>query len=131
MKDKMTRRIKSKWLSHKNTRIYCVDFSGLGSDRPGLLAELEASSAALSPQPVNSMLVTVDVSQTDMMPEMVTFFCSHCDREKNPIRKMAIIGISGFQRIWYPILRKVSWPENARFFDGYDGAKDWVVSEGF
>ena len=35
----MPRRVNSKWLTKKETSFYTIDFSGLGADRQGLLAE--------------------------------------------------------------------------------------------
>lgn len=127
----MAKKIHSKWLTQKETRIYCIDFSGLGSDHQGLKRELTASQAVIYQQKGSSLLVTVDISQTEMMPELVQFFRDSAGMVDAPIRKMAILGVSDFQKVWLRLVKKVTWPGNAVFFRDYESAKNWLVGEGF
>ena len=48
----------------------------------------------------------------------------------DPLRKLAVMGLSGFQRAWLRLTRRVAWPENTAFFKEYERAKEWLVSEG-
>jgi hypothetical protein len=125
----MPRRVNSKWISKRETSFYTIDFSGLGADRLGLLAEMKTAEAVMDKQGENSLLVAVDCHQTEMMAELAGFFKTCASRPKNPIRKLAILGISGFQRTWYHWTRRVVWPKNARFFADYEDAKDWLIGE--
>jgi len=127
----MPRRINSKWITRKETPIFCIDFSSLGSDRQGLLLEMNVSESVLCKQARESLLLAVDLHQTEMMPEFIGFFQKYSKRANNPIRKMAILGISDLKRIWYAWFKQISWPKNALFFDDYEKAKDWLVGEGF
>lgn len=127
----MKRRIHSTWISRKEVRIYCIDFSGLGSDHTGLATEIEASEAVIRQQPVNSLLVTVDLHQSEMMPEIAAFFNKYSVRGQNSIRKMVILGITGLQRVWYPLAKGVNWPQTAIFLEGFEQAKDWLIAESF
>ena len=61
----------------------------------------------------------------------VNRFATDTPAELDTIRKMAIVGISGPKRIWYRFSKKVSWPKHARFFDGHEPAKAWLIAEGF
>jgi hypothetical protein len=124
----MPRRVNSKWLTKKETSFYTIDFSGLGADRQGLLAEMNTAQAVIGKQGENSLLVAVDCHQTEMMAELVQFFKTYSS-PPNPIRKLAIVGISGFQRGWYRFTKRVVWPKNARFFADYEEAKDWLIGE--
>jgi hypothetical protein len=124
----MSRRVNSKWLTKKETSFYTIDFSGLGADRQGLLAEMKTAQAVISKQGENSLLVAVDCHQTDMMEELVQFFKTYAS-QPNPIRKLAIVGISGFQRTWHRWTKGVVWPKNSRFFADYEEAKDWLIGE--
>ena len=124
----MPRRVNSKWLTKKETNFYTIDFSGLGKDRQGLLAEMKTAQAVISQRGENSLLVAVDCHQTKMMDELVQFFKTYAS-QPNPIRKLAILGISSFQRTWYRWTRRVGWPKNARFFSDYEEAKDWLIGE--
>lgn len=85
----------------------------------------------MSRQMENSLLVAVDLYEASMTPELVEFFRASAERTGNPIRKMAIIGVSGRRRIWYQMVKRVTWPKTAVFFDDWERAKDWLVSEGF
>jgi len=64
-------------------------------------------------------------------PELVGFFKVNASREKNPIHKLAIIGVSGFERFWLHSMKGILWPKNAAFFMDYEEAKDWLVGEKF
>jgi hypothetical protein len=125
----MPRRVNSKWITKKETSFYTIDFSGLGADRQGLLAEMKTAEAVIGKQGENSLLAAVDCHQTEMMAELVQFFKTCAKPQKNPIRKLAILGISGFQRILYRWTKGVVWPKNARFFADYEDAKDWLIGE--
>jgi hypothetical protein len=63
--------------------------------------------------------------------EIVEFFNSNASQVRNPIRKMAIRGVSDFQRFWCRRVKHVSWPQKSRFFSDWETAKDWLVTEGF
>jgi hypothetical protein len=127
----MKKRIRATWVSRKERRIWCCDFSGFEGDRPGLVAEIEASQAVIQEQPDNSMLVAVDLCHTNIVPEIAAFFEINSSPTENPIHKMAIIGVSSLQRFWYQRVGLITWPKNARFFDDWEKAKDWLVGEGF
>jgi hypothetical protein len=125
----MPRRVNSKWLTKKETSFYTIDFSGLGTDRQGLLDEMKTAQAVIARQGENSLLVAVDCHQTEMMEEMVEFFKTYAGQAKNPIRKLAVVGISSFQRSWYRWAKGITWPKNTHFFADYEDAKDWLIGE--
>jgi hypothetical protein len=125
----MPRRVNSKWLTKRETSFYTIDFSGLGADRNGLLAEMKAAEAVLSKQADHSLLVAVDAHQTEMTDELVEWFSSFATRAHNPLRKMAILGISPFKRAWYRWTKGIIWPKSARFLNDYEDAKDWLIGE--
>lgn len=127
----MKKRTRATWVSRKEVPIWCCDFGGFGSDRQGLVAEIAASQAVIDQRAENSLLVAVDLNDAQLTSEVVEFFRLNASRAKNPIRKMAILGVSGFQRYWYQWIKHVPWPKPSRFFDDWEKAKDWLVTEGF
>ncbi len=127
----MPRRLNSRWVPYKGTNIWAANFCGLGSDRQGVIAEIQTTEKFLCQQLENSVLVGVDLSLTEMTSELVEFFRNHGNRTGNPIRKMAIMGVSPVQRIRYWLVDKIFWPKNSKFFDGWEPAKAWLVSERF
>jgi hypothetical protein len=120
--------MESKWLSRGGRDYWCCEFSRFGSDRVALRAEIEAAQAVIDQQPPNSLLVAVDLFHAPLTAELIAFFWANRARPDGPIRKMAIIGVSGLRRLRYR-LRGVVWPANAAFFTDWERAKDWLVSE--
>jgi hypothetical protein len=127
----MKYRTRATWVSRKERDLWCLDFSGLDDDRPGLLAEIEASQAVIRRQPDNSLLVAIVLHGARLAPELVEFLNECACPGRNPIHKLAILGVSRWQRIWHRWVTGVAWPRNARFFDDYELAKDWLVAERF
>ena len=77
------------------------------------------------------MLAVVDLALTDIGPEVIAFLKAHAGQEGDPIRKMAIIGISPLTQFWYRLTGKISWPRQAHFFGEHEKAKPWLISEQF
>jgi hypothetical protein len=44
---------------------------------------------------------------------------------------MVILGITGLQRVWYPLAKGVNWPQTAIFLEDLEQAKDWLIAGGF
>ena len=113
------------------TQLYCIDFAGYGADRQGIGAEITAAEAVLCNYSPRSLLVAIDLSQTQMMEEIITFINQHAASPDSPCRKVGFLGVSGFQRFWYQYHKGVHWPKNARFLKEYDQVKNWLVAEGY
>lgn len=126
---KMKSRVRSRWISKRETDFYCIDFSAFGNDRNALKVELDASEAVIASQAENSLLVTVDLHLTEMVPEIIEFMRYNSNRPGNPIRKMAILGVSPAKKIWYQLRHHVQWHRNSAFFSDFEAAKDWLISE--
>jgi hypothetical protein len=123
------RRLRATWVTYKEVPLWCCDFGGFGSDRAGLQAEIAASQAVIDQYPANSLLVAVDLSGVTWLPAITAFFNANADRPANPIRRLAILGVSGFQQRWYRYTKHIIWPKQARFFSEWERAKAWLVSE--
>jgi hypothetical protein len=124
------RRVNSKWITRKETAIYCIDFSSLGADQEGLMLEITASDEVLKKQADYSLLAALDLHHTSLMAPIAQFI-NQISMPHSPFRKIAFVGVSDLRRAWYSLARGVRWPKNAAFFDDYEQAKDWLVSEGF
>jgi hypothetical protein len=125
----MPHRLRFRWVSHKETPLFGINLSGFEHDREGIRAEIAGVEEILGKQPWNSVLADVDLAYTQMTPELVAFFQAHPGGREDPIRRMAIIGISPLRRAWYRVVKKVTWPTQARFFDEQEKAKAWLVGE--
>jgi hypothetical protein len=74
--------------------------------------------------------VAVYLHKPTLTPELLGFLGMLSQPEKNPIHKLAIIGVSGFERFWLKNWHGIVWPKKAAFFMDYEQAKDWLVGEG-
>jgi hypothetical protein len=121
--------MKSKWISHKGTRVFLADFSSFGSDVDGFRAEFEATWDAIALEPVESVLILVDIRQTDLSREAVAII-----KEKGPLlsphlRKGAVVmRWTGFTKV---ILESISRlvGRSPRPFDNLEDAKDWLIRD--
>ncbi len=123
-------RRRSVWISHKNTPLFGLNLSGYGADAAGIHAELEAAEEDFCRRPgYGSFLVALDLAFCDMLPELAAFINSHNGQPGDPIRKLAVIGVPWYKRLWYQWIKGVRWPKHARFFDAQEPAKAWLISE--
>ena len=127
----MRNRLQSRWISFRGAPILGINLDGFESDCAGARAEIEAVEAILCTQERGSLLAVLDIALTNMMPEVIRFITAHSGQADDPIRKMAIVGVSDARRIWYRLTKKITWPKHARFFDEHEKAKAWLVTEGF
>jgi hypothetical protein len=125
----MQPRLRTKWVTYKEVPLWCCDFGGFGADQAELQAEIAASQAVIDQQPENSLLAAIDLSGARLTPEIVAFFNANAGRRRNRLRRMAILGVSDFQRWWYHHVKPVVWPRQSRFFNDWEQAKAWLVSE--
>lgn len=116
-------------ISLERNPILGINLCGYESDRQGVAAEIAAVEAILARHPCSSLLAVLDLAYTEMMPEIVAFIHAHSGQASDPIRKLAIIGVSGRQKFWYRLRKTVTWPRHARFFDEHERAKVWLISE--
>jgi hypothetical protein len=121
-------RLHTTWLNFKNTRLYCVDLSGCDKGDLRYLKEIQQADAVICSQPADSLLMSLDLSHTRMAPEIETFIHSHRG-STDPIRKLAVLGLSDWQRIGLSLTRRLVWPANTRFFTDYESAKEWLARE--
>jgi hypothetical protein len=96
--------------SRKEVPLWCYDFGGFGSDRQGLLAGIAALLAVIDQPPEDSLLVAVGLNDAVLTPDIVAFLNTNAGRAGDPIRKLAILGLSDFQRWRYRRMKHVVWP---------------------
>jgi hypothetical protein len=119
--------VRAKWVTYREVPLWCCDFGGFGSDRDSLVAEIAAAQAVIDRAGKNSLLIAVDLNDATLSGDIIAFFKCYAGQALHPVRRMAILGVSGFQRCRH---RRV-WPKTARFFDDWEQAKKWLVTERF
>ena len=120
--------MRSRWHTHKGQRYLLCAFDHFGTDESGLKAEIDAADAEIMQEPLNSVLLLVDLHGTATSGRVVDYFKESSLRTKGYIRKQAIIGIHGIQKI---LAQAVAWFSRETFvlFDSAEAAVEWLADD--
>jgi hypothetical protein len=120
--------MKSKWINHKEKKIFFADYSDFEKDFEKLKKEVTQANAIMVREPKRSLLLLVNVHGTTGTAEITFFLKDAAIQVKANVRKAAVIGVSGVR---LALLRSVSYLSgmDIRPFDDIESAKDWLVSE--
>ncbi|MFP5246037.1 MAG: hypothetical protein ACLGH0_05040 [Thermoanaerobaculia bacterium] len=119
--------MKSHWETHRGTRFYYADYSGYGRDIDALRAEVDFADSTIEREPPDSVLVLVDIRNTVTSTHVVSLMKDSAVRTKGIVRKLAVIGVTGVQKILASAVARFS-REPLYLFDAIDEARDWLVS---
>ncbi len=122
--------VKSKWITHKGTKIFYINVSDLQLDFDSLKKELEAAVSVLQQQPRNSVLGLADFRNTTLSKEITNILKSNAPKAAPYFRKSAlIIQLTGFKRVVLDAIGRLVKRAPTRF-DNIEEAKDWLVATG-
>jgi hypothetical protein len=121
--------MKSKWINHRGTQVFLADFSGFRSDVGGFRAEVEAAGDAIAQEPVGSVLMLVDLRQTDLSREVVAVIKDCGPRMSPHLRKGAVVmRWTGFTKVILESLTRLVG-RSPKPFDDLEDAKDWLITD--
>ena len=120
--------MKSHWITHKGVRIFVCDFSNLGMDLPTLEQELGAVASTLAKEPLNSVMTLTDFRGTKAAPQTVTLMKNVLSKTGPYVRRRAIVGINGTQKILLNVVNAVAGKVPITPLDDFEQAKDWLVA---
>ena len=123
------RRQRATWVSRKEVDMFCVDFSGFEDDPGGLQDELDASDAIIRQQAPHSLRLAIDLHQARLTPALVGYLQTLAGRDPDPLYRVAVIGLSGWQRMWSRFVDPIRWPPGTTLFDDWEAAKAWLIGE--
>jgi hypothetical protein len=120
--------MKSSWETRAGKRILYCKFSDFEKDVAALSAEIDAVDEVILREPPDSVLLLVDLRHTVTSSAVVDLFKKSSAKTKGYVRKQAIIGISGIQKM---LAQAVAWFSRETFviFDTPDEARDWLVHD--
>jgi hypothetical protein len=121
--------MKSSWRHHRGTPYFHADYSGFGRNIDALRAEVDGADSQIEQAPAESALVLVDIRNTVTSIDVVTVFKTSTARTKGHVKKTAIVGVTGVQRILAGAVARFSG-EELHLFDTVEAAQDWLVGEG-
>lgn len=120
--------MKSKWTNYKGSRILYSDFSGFGRDVNALRVEVDAVDAEILREPKDSVLALADLRGTVTGSDVVDLFKQSAKRTNGYVRKQAVIGVTGVQRILASAVARFSG-QSLHLFDTVDEANEWLAGD--
>ena len=120
--------MKSRWETRNGKRILYCAFNDFGMDVAALGKEIDEADAVILREVKDSVLLLADLRGTVTSSAVVDLFKKSSARTKGYIRKQAIVGLSGIQKM---LAQAVAWFSRETFvlFDTPDAARDWLVSD--
>jgi hypothetical protein len=120
--------MKSSWETRSGKRILYCKFNDFEKDVDALGAEIDAVDELILREPPDSVLLLADLRGTVTSSAVVDLFKKSSAKTKGYVRKQAIIGISGIQKM---LAQAVAWFSRETFvlFDTPDEARDWLVND--
>ena len=121
--------MKSQWISHRGTRVFLADFSGFRSDVEGFRAEVEAAEETVAQEPVGSVLMLVDMRQTDLSREAIAVIKDNGPLLSPHLRKGAVVmRWTGFTKVILGSLSRLVG-RSPKPFDNLEDAKDCLIGD--
>jgi len=118
--------MRSKWIEHRDKKIFYQDFSGLMYDADALKKELTQVQAEVISHPKNSLLILSDFRDTNITSEMMPILNASSALTKDHVYKTAVLGVTGIKRTLADLLTHLTG-QKLKYFDSEVTAKDWLV----
>ena len=120
--------MKSKWIDHKGKRLFFADYSNF-NDFESFKEEVDYSTSITIKEPLNSVRMLVDVTGTLGLPEMVNYIQESAMKDKDNMKKTAVVGVTGYRRIFLRAVVQFTRMD-LKPFDDIEQAKEWLVEDG-
>lgn len=115
-----------KFIEHRGKRVLFINYAGC--DVPMLKAVVEEMHRVISREPLNSVLTLNDFAGTGFDSESIAVLKSKVEANAPFVRRGAVIGIAGLQRLVYEAIQKFT-RRNIPLFDSREEALDWLVED--
>lgn len=115
-----------KFIEHTGKRVLFINYAGC--DVPMLKAVTEEMHRVISKESLNSVLTLNDFAGTAFDSESIAVLKSRVEANAPFVRRAAVIGISGLQRLIYEAIQKFT-RRNIPLFDTREEALDWLVKD--
>lgn len=123
--------MKSRWIVHKDKRIFIADYSELEINLDAIHIEITAVIETLSLEPPDSVLALTDIYYTYATDvQSLTALLEDVFPKVNPyIKRRAMIGLPECRRYLVPLFEPLTGSKRYRMFDKMRDALDWLASE--
>lgn len=111
----------------KGEENFFADYSGF-TNLEAFKEEVDYSTSITINEPKDSVLLLVDVSETLAQSEMVDYIKESAMKDKDNMKKTAVIGVSGYRKIFLRAVIQFT-RMSIKPFDDIEEAKEWLVEE--
>ena len=122
--------MKSRWADYGDKSILYMDFSNFHDNVRAFEKEMTSAIAELGPrmyeQPLRSVLVLVDVTNTTMSQTATSKLSDAIGDTKKHVRRTAVIGMTGFRKIFLDYFSMLASSETGSFENTEDALK-WLL----
>ena len=122
--------MKSKWIEQLGKRIIYIDLSNFGGNDLAVDTELSETVSTIGQemysQPLNSVLVLVDLRNTIITREVQKLISARIADTQKYIRKTAVVGLSGIRGIFLDYFARVAGSDTVGF-DNPESAIEWLL----
>jgi hypothetical protein len=120
--------MRSKWIEHKEKKIFFQDFSNLEYDTDAIKQELEQVQAEVVSHPKDSLLVLSDFRGTHITGEVMPILSASSAKTKDHVRKTAVLGVTGVKRTLADFLTSLTG-QPLKYFSLEYAALDWLIQD--
>ena len=122
--------MKSKWIEQLGKRIIYIDLSNFGGNDLAADTELSETVSTIGQemysQPLNSVLVLVDLRNTIITREVQKLISARIADTQKYIRKTVVVGLSGIRGIFLDYFARAAGSDTVGF-DNPESAIEWLL----
>ena len=120
--------MKSRFESRGGKRILYCDFSNFGKDVAALSDEIDHADDLILAERAGTVHLLADLRGTVTSSAVVDLFKKSAAKTRGYVKKQAVVGLHGFQRV---LVQAVAWFSRETFvlFDSPEEALSWLARE--
>jgi hypothetical protein len=119
--------MKSRWITHKNVRIFIADFSDYGSNAMGIKEEADYIVQMLTSEPEGSVLSVANVDGTVPSESIMKAFNQLVPVTNRHVKARCVVGVRGFRKQLVAAFTRLSGRAQFKIFDSMDEALDYMA----
>lgn len=121
--------MKSHWITHRDKRIFLVDYSNFGANTALIREEAKGIIEAVTHEPPNSVLALTDVRGTTGTLDTIAVMKRVVTSTNKHVRRRAVVGVAGLRESLLDMVNRVTGNKPFASFQDLEAAKEWLVKE--
>jgi hypothetical protein len=119
--------MKSRWISHKGTRIFIADFSNYGSDTEGVQAGANYIGELLQKEPPESVLSIAHVDGTFANEKTMRSLMTLVPITNKYVKNRCVVGVRGFRKHLLAGFTRLTGRAQFTIFDTLEEASEYLA----